>query len=105
MLEDNGAFGLLKWDGKNPNNGQISGITNDIKIPINSNVVTRGGSGIFPRGLTVGKVTKVTPVEGKSVWRIEIQFSEKYAVLEKTYIIKNLFLNEMTALQTKNEGY
>ena len=67
--------------------------------------MTRGGSGIFPRGLTVGKVTEVTSVEGKSVWRIEIQFSEKYAVLENTYIIKNLFMDEMTALQTKNEGY
>ena len=105
MIEGNGAFGLLKWDGKNPNKGQVSGITNDIKIPINSNVVTRGGSGIFPRGLTVGKVTEVSSVEGKSVWRIEIQFSEKYAVLENTYIIKNLFMDEMTALQTKNEGY
>ena len=105
MIEGNGAFGLLKWDGKNPNKGQISGITNDIKIPTNSNVVTRGGSGIFPRGLIVGKVTEVTSVEGKSVWRIEIQFSEKYAVLENTYIIKNLFMDEMTALQTKNEGY
>ena len=105
MIEGNGAFGLLKWDGENPNKGQVSGITNDIKIPINSKVVTRGGSGIFPRGLTVGKVTDVTSVEGKSVWRIEIQFSENYAILESTYIIKNLFISEMSALQNNNEGY
>lgn len=103
MIEGNGAFGLLKWDGKNPNKGEISGITNDIKISNDSKVITRGGSGIFPRGLMVGKVTKVQSIEGKSAWRIEIKFSEKYAVLENVYVIKNLFISEMLSLQNENE--
>ena len=104
MIKDNGAFGLLKWDGKNPNKGEISGITNDIKISNDSKVVTRGGSGIFPKGLLVGNVTKVQSIEGKSVWRVEIRFSEKYAALENVYIIKNLFFSEMLALQNESEG-
>jgi len=104
MIKDNGAFGLLKWDGKNPNKGEISGITNDIKISTDSKVVTRGGSGIFPKGLMVGKVTKVQSIEGKSVWRVEIRFSEKYAALENVYVIKNLFFSEMLALQNESEG-
>lgn len=101
MIEKNGAFGLLKWDGKNPNKGEISGITNDIKITIGSNVISRGGSGIFPKGLQVGKVVGVKPIEGKSVWEIEIAFSEKYASLQNVYIIKNLFRNEMLMLENK----
>lgn len=104
MIKDNGAFGLLKWDGKNPNKGEISGITNDIKISNDSKVVTRGGSGIFPKGLMVGNVTKVQSIEGKSVWRVEIRFSEKYAALENVYIIENLFFSEMLALQNESEG-
>jgi rod shape-determining protein MreC len=103
MIKDNGAFGLLKWDGKNPNKGEISGITNDIKISTDSKVVTRGGSGIFPKGLMVGKVTEVQSIEGKSVWRVEIRFSEKYAALENVYVIKNLFFSEMLSLQNESE--
>ncbi|MDG2153732.1 MAG: rod shape-determining protein MreC [Crocinitomicaceae bacterium] len=101
MIEKNGAFGLLKWDGKNSNTGEISGITNDIKIPIGSNVISRGGSGIFPKGLRVGKVSAVRPIEGKSVWGIEIRFSEKYASLQNVYVINNLFRNEMLLLENK----
>jgi len=101
MIEENGAFGLLKWNGKNPNKGTISGITNDIKITNGSKVISRGGSGIFPKGLRVGKVSSVKPIEGKSVWEIEIHFSEKYASLQNVYIINNLFRNEMIMLENQ----
>jgi len=102
MIEGNGAFGLLKWNGEDPNVGYISGITNDIKIAIDSKVITRGGSGIFPKGLSVGRVTAVKPIEGKSVWKIEITFSEKYNSLENVYVINNLFRNEMILLENDN---
>ena len=102
MIEGNGAFGLLKWSGEDPNVGYISGITNDIKIAIDSKVITRGGSGIFPKGLSVGRVTAVKPIEGKSVWKIEITFSEKYNSLENVYVINNLFRNEMILLENDN---
>ena len=104
MIEEIGAFGLLKWDGRNPNVGEISGITNDVTIAIGSKVITRGGSGIFPKGLSVGEVSSVKSVEGKSVWRIELKFSEKYSALENVYVINNLFLNEMLTLQNENQA-
>jgi len=102
MIEGNGAFGLLKWNGEKPNVGDISGITNDIKIAIGSKVITRGGSGIFPKGLPVGRVSAVKPIEGKSVWKIEIAFSEKYNSLENVYVINNLFRKEMIMLENEN---
>ena len=101
MIQENGAFGLLKWNGEDPNKGTISGITNDIKITIGSAVISRGGSGIFPKGLRVGKVSAVKPIEGKSVWEIEIHFSEKYASLQNVYVINNLFRNEMLMLENQ----
>ncbi len=58
----------------------------------------------FQKGYMVGNVTKVQSIEGKSVWRVEIRFSEKYAALENVYIIKNLFFSEMLALQNESEG-
>lgn len=101
MIEENGAFGLLKWDGTDAGKGEISGITNDISISKGSRVITRGGSGIFPKGLLVGSVNSVKAVEGKSVWLIQIKFSEKYNALQNVYVINNLFLNELLTLQNK----
>ena len=49
--------GLLKWDGSDARYGMITGINNDLRIKKWSKVETRGGSGIFPKGIPVGKVS------------------------------------------------
>lgn len=99
MIEPIGLFGLLKWDGRDPRRGSITGISNDLKIKKWSKVVTRGGSGIFPRGIMVGRVGKLKPVEGKPLWDVEIRFSEDYRTLQRVYIIKNLMQDEQAELE------
>lgn len=101
MIKDVGAFGLLKWDGKNPRFATIYGVTNDIRIPVGSKVITRGGGGIFPKGISVGRVKSVKSIEGKPVWRIQIELSEKYGSLENVYVLKNLFIEEFSSLQNE----
>ena len=99
MIEPIGLFGLMKWDGRDPRRGSITGISNDLKIKRWSKVVTRGGSGIFPRGLNVGKVEKLNPVEGKPLWDVVIRFSEDYRTIQRVYVIKNLFQEEQNKLE------
>ncbi len=99
MVESTGAFGMLKWDGNNPRIGSISGISNDIKVKKWSKVVTRGGSGIFPRGLTVGKISALKPVEGKPLWDISILFSEDYRKIQRVYVARNLMKVEQVKLE------
>ena len=101
MIEGVGAFGLLKWDGKDARFATINGITNDISVPIGSNAITRGGGGIFPKGISVGKVKSVKSIEGKPVWRIQIELSEKYGSLENVYVLRNLFIEEFSSLQNE----
>ena len=86
MIDGDGAFGLLKWNGKDPRFATIYGITNDIEIPIGSKVITRGGGGIFPKGISVGQVKSVKSIEGKPVWRIQIELSEKYPEKDPQWI-------------------
>ena len=99
MISPIGLFGLMKWDGRDPRRGSITGISNDLKIKRWSKVVTRGGSGIFPRGLNVGKVEKLNPVEGKPLWDVVIRFSEDYRTIQRVYVIKNLFQEEQNKLE------
>jgi rod shape-determining protein MreC len=99
MIESTGAFGLLKWDGGNPKIGSISGISNDMKMKRWSKIVTRGGSGIFPRGLTVGIVSSFKPVEAKPLWDISFYYSEDYRKIQRVYVIKNLLKYEQKELE------
>ncbi len=99
MIENSGAFGLLKWDGRNPRLGNIEGISNDIPVKKWSRVITRGGSGIFPRGLTVGKVANVESEEARPLWRIQILFGEDYRKIQRVYVVRNLLQEEQEKLE------
>ena len=101
MVEKNGVYGLLKWNGKNPKIGTISSISNDLTLKKWSKIVTRGGSGIFPRGLPVGKIKSLKTVEGKPLWDVEIYYSEDYRKIQNVYVIKNLMLKEQKELEKK----
>ncbi|MDD2981949.1 MAG: rod shape-determining protein MreC [Crocinitomicaceae bacterium] len=100
MVESTGAFGMLKWDGKDARIGSITGISNDIKVKKWSKVVTRGGSGIFPRGLPVGKISNLKPVEGKPLWDISLLYSEDYRKIQRVYVAKNIMKDEQLKLES-----
>ncbi len=101
MIEPIGLFGLLKWDGKNARRGSITGISNDLRIKKWSKVVTRGGSGIFPRGLSVGRVESIKGIEGEPLWDVVVKFSENFRTLQRVYIVKNLMIEEQKELEAQ----
>ena len=102
---DRGRIGLLKWDGKSPNTGNIAGISSDLEIPKGSKVFTRGGAGIFPKGILLGKFINQEVIEGKALLDVEIMYTEDYRTLQRVYVVKNLFRNEQILLEKKVEDY
>jgi rod shape-determining protein MreC len=101
MIESTGAFGILKWDGQHPRHGKILGISNDMAVRKWSKVITRGGSGIFPRGLPVGKISYVGDVEGKPLWDLSVLYNEDFRKIQNVYVIQNLLREEQEALEAK----
>jgi rod shape-determining protein MreC len=101
MIEGSGQFGLMKWNGRDAMYGTMYGVSNDSDVKLWSRVLTRGGGGIFPRGLTVGKISKKKPVEGKPIWDITVQFSEDFKSVQRVYVIKNLLKEEQKKLEAQ----
>jgi len=99
MLDPGGAFGLLKWDGQHPRLVNVTGIGNDIRIKRWTKVVTRGGSGIFPRGITVGKIKHRAYIEGKPLWDIDVLLAEDLRTIQHVYVIINMMQNELDEIQ------
>ena len=98
-IEPIGLFGLLKWSGRDARRGSISGISNDLRIKKGSKVVTKGGSGIFPRGLAVGVVEKINPIEGEPLWDVVVKFSENFRTIQRVYVVKNLMIEEQKNIE------
>ena len=104
ILKSSGAFGLLKWKGRDARMGTISGISNDMKVKKGTKVITRGGSTIFPKGMLVGYVSSYKQIEGKPLWDITIRFSEDYRKVQNAYVIKNLLKEEQDKLEETIPG-
>jgi rod shape-determining protein MreC len=100
MVKSNGIPGLLKWNGMNAKIGSIASISNDLPVKKWAKIVTRGGSGIFPRGIEVGIIKDYKMVEGKPLWDVSIYYSEDYRKLQHVYVIKNLLLNEQKKIES-----
>lgn len=100
-IQPSGLNGLLKWDGKDPQRGSVIGISSDVKLAKNSLVYTRGASGIFPKGIPVGRVEKLVPVEGRPIWNVVVKFSQDYRTIQNVYVVKNLLQEEQKKLESK----
>jgi rod shape-determining protein MreC len=100
-LKDDGAFGLLKWDGINPNICQVSGISNDISIKRWAKIITRGSSGIFPRGIPVGVIERRKSVEGKPLWDLQVNLAVDFRRVAHVYVVKNLKLKALRDIEKR----
>ena len=76
-------------------------ISNDLRIKKGSKVVTKGGSGIFPRGLAVGVVEKINPIEGEPLWDVVVKFSENFRTIQRVYVVKNLMIEEQKNIENQ----
>lgn len=99
MIENSGEPGFLKWAGGDPRRGSMTGVSNDRSIKKWSKIITRGKSGIFPRGIPVGMVEKTVPVEGQPIWDVTILFAENYRTVQYVYVIKNIMKAEQEELE------
>ncbi|MCH2229301.1 MAG: rod shape-determining protein MreC [Crocinitomicaceae bacterium] len=99
MIQKTGQFGLLKWNGKNARLGTMWGVSNDTEVKKWSKIVTRGGGGIFPRGIPVGMVQNTSVVEGKPLWDITLKFAENFTSTQRVYVVQNLLLSEQEDLE------
>jgi len=104
MLEETGQDGFLIWNGPDASKGTMTGVSNDSKIKKKAQIVTRGGAGIYPRGLPVGTVYKYEVIEGESLWDITFDFAVDFRSLQNVYGIKNLLLDEQKKIEALSQG-
>jgi rod shape-determining protein MreC len=100
-IEGSTAFGILKYLDNDPRRISLTGISNDIAIKRGSIVKTRGSSGYFPKGLTIGKVDVLEPVEGKPLWDIKIRLSQDMRRVHHVFVVENILGEELDRLQGK----
>ena len=106
ILKKNNAYGSLVWGDGNFDyrKAYVKEIPNHYKVSVGDTIVT-SGSGGFPRGIEVGKVTNTKISTGDSFMTLEIGLFNDFGTLQYVYVIKDKFATEIKSLQAevKNE--
>ena len=87
--------GVLKWNGENPTIGTVTNISTEIPIKPGSEVRTAGITGLFPRGILIGKVKETRQMENQPLWDIDVLFAENFRALASVYVINDLNAKEI----------
>lgn len=98
-VEASNAHGLIKYIENDPRRVTLTGISNDVKIKKHAKVYARGSGGYFPHGSLIGKVEKLTPIEGEPRWNITVRLEQDMRRLHYVYVIKNFLKAELDELE------
>ncbi|MEX1002437.1 MAG: rod shape-determining protein MreC [Crocinitomicaceae bacterium] len=98
-LRKNNEHWLLKWDGKDRRQVQLTGVTRDIDIEKGDVVVSRGNNGIFPENEMVGRVSEIDRVDGKSTLNVNVELSVNFGATYHVYVVRNFLKDEQKAVE------
>jgi rod shape-determining protein MreC len=102
-LKSTGYFGLLNWDGEDPNLATLKDVQQFVDVQIGDSIETLGGSGIFPEGIFTGVVEKIEPIEESNTWQITIALSSHIQRAKHVYVMENIFEDEIQLLEDSIE--
>jgi rod shape-determining protein MreC len=99
-IKKNNAFGSLTWGGTDYRKAFVKEIPNHYKISIGDTVIT-SGSGGFPKGIEVGRISRTQISTGDSFMTLEVVLFNDFSAFQYVYVIKDKLAEEQKMLETK----
>jgi rod shape-determining protein MreC len=100
-LTRTGHYGLLKWDTGDPATASMVDVAKYVPVQPGDLVATRGGDGVFPAGIPVGKVVAVNDDPGSNFHGITIRLSEDLTRSAFVHVVVDLMKAERDSLEAK----
>ena len=98
-LKNTNYSGFLQWTGKGTNRFEVIDLPVNAPIKKGDTIITGGMSGIFPKGIPIGKIFGYRLVPGKKSYVIFIKSFSDMTNLGPVYVIKNRLKTEIDSLK------
>jgi len=103
MLAGSKEIGYLQWgEDLNPHSGLLVDVSNNAQPKVGEMVVTSDLS-LFPAGIPLGKVSKLTTKGGGFFLNMEVALAVDFSKLEYVYVVINKFAIEQTTLEAQEK--
>ena len=100
-FQKNSYFGLVRWQGLNPNVAALSDISSHVAIAEGDTVITRGSNTLFPAGIPIGTVSSFEAIPGEGEYEIDLNLTTDFSNLSHVYVVTNLLQQEQLDLEAK----
>lgn len=98
-LKNTNYFGSLNWDGSDYKIVQLIDIPRQAPLRIGDTIETGGKSAIFPEGILIGRVSKISRGNSADI-RVTITLFNDMSNLGVVYVIKNFEKNEIRTIES-----
>jgi rod shape-determining protein MreC len=95
---DEKFIGAIKWDGHDPRFAQLAEIPKQIAVKP-GDAVTTAASRLYPEGLMIGTVEKVSKNTPHNFYDIEVRLATPFPRLTHVYVINYLLRDEQNQLE------
>lgn len=95
-LASTGHSGSLIWPGVRCDEALLVDIPSHVEVKVGDRVVTSGLSVVYPGGIPVGFVSEISGKDD-DFYRLTIHFSEDYRCIDRVYVVKNLYKEDIEA--------
>lgn len=102
-LKKTNHFGSIKWNGKSPNQIQLSEIPKIAPVATGDTITTSGRSTIFPKGIPIGTISNFKLDTAENYYEIEVALFNDMTNIEHVYIIENTDAKHIENLLDTND--
>ncbi len=100
-LNHDDYYGSLVWDGISSRGGFLNDIPFHVKVAVGDSLFTTGYSNIFPSGIPVGTVKKVSSEGGDNFYTIAVDLVVDYKKIQSVMVVNQLLKSDMDSLSVE----
>lgn len=93
----------VQWDGKWSNRAKVLYVPRHYKLAVGDSVVTSGYNAVYPPGISIGLITKLTLPKDATFYDIEIELINDFTSLSLVEVVINKDLPQIDSLLIKTD--
>lgn len=103
-IKSSDVFGSVQWDGKSASEARLLFVPRHVKAVEGDTVVTSGFNAVFPEGILIGVISKISPDEkNPNYLALTVKLSADFSKVNYVYLVENTLFTEMDSLHRQSE--
>ncbi len=88
----------VQWDGRSPKHAKVLYVPRHYKLTVGDSVITSGYNAVYPPGITIGIISKITLPNDVTFYDLEIELSNDFESLSLVEVVVNKDLPQIDSL-------